>query len=194
VLLVVPFAYEYLRLQSWNWRRVRIEAAWVALVPAGLVAFAVYCWDRYGDPLAFSHAQSYWGKHVSWPGYTLWEALSQLGQRSPVQNYHLIGDLAGTLLGVALLVASVWGRWALPRDRWYLVAYAAPVLVLPLFYPLAQENPVSGMARYLLDVAVLFVVLARMLSRPIAERAYVIVALTLQMGYLLMFLRGLWTF
>jgi hypothetical protein len=205
IFLVGPFVWEYLRLRGWTGgvrgsgllvaaRRVRFDALAVVVVPIGLIAFSAFCAVRYGDPLAFSHAQSYWAKHVSWPGYTLWEALRQLAEHSLRSNYALIGDLAGTALGVALLVGSVWGRWALPRDHWYLVAYAAPVLLMPLFYPLAQADPISGMARYLLDVSVLFVVLARALSRPFLERAYVIVALTLQVGYLLMFLRGLWTF
>ena len=76
----------------------------------------------------------------------------------------------------------------------YLVAYAAPVFLLPLCYPLGGWNPVSGTARYLLDVAVIFVVLGRALQRWWAERSYVIIALTLQVGLLIMYLRGDWTF
>jgi hypothetical protein len=194
VLLMLPFAYEYLRVRGWDWRRIRGGVLWLAAVPAGLLAFAAYCWSRYDDPLAFSHAQSYWGKQVSWPGYTLWEAVRQLGERSLVHNYTLAGDLAATVLGIALLVGAVWGPWALDRQQRYLIVYAGPVLLLPLFFPLAQGDPVSGMARYLLDIAVLFVVPARLLGRQSVERATIVVALALQFGYLLMYLRGAWTF
>ena len=194
IMLVLPLAYEYLRKRDFDVRRIRIDAASVALVPVGLLSFAVYCWQRYGDPLAFSHAQSFWGKGLDWPGHTLWLAVQQLGERSVVENYHLVGDLAGTLFGLGLLVACFWGPWALRRDQWYLVAFAGPVLLLPLFFPLTQPNPISGMARYLLDVAVLFVILARAGRHPAAERSYVVIALALQFGYLLMYLRGAWTF
>jgi hypothetical protein len=191
ILLLLPFAYEYWRV---NGRRVRWDAAAIALVPGGLVAFAWYCWRARGDALAFSHAQEFWGKGLDWPGHTIWLAVRQLFERSPAENYHLIGDLGGTALGLALLVACFVGPWALRRDQWYLVAFAGPAFLLPLFFPLAEANPISGTARYLLDVGVLFMLAARAGRHPAVERSYVVVALALQFGYLLMYLRGLWTF
>jgi hypothetical protein len=43
-------------------------------------------------------------------------------------------------------------------------------------------------------MAVLFVILARVGREVWVERSYVFVALALQFGYLLMYLRGAWTF
>lgn len=194
ILLMLPFAYEYLRRRDFKLSRIRFDVTSLALVPAGLVAFAVYCWKTRGDALAFSHAQAFWAKGLDWPGHTIWLAVRQLGERSVVDNYHLVGDLGATLLGIGLLVACFVGPWALRRDQWYLVAFAGPALLLPLFFPLGEADPISGTARYLLDAAVLFVILARAGRQPYLERAYVIVALSLQFGYLLMYLRGLWTF
>src|SRR4030095_15645471 len=109
-------------------------------------------------------------------------------------NYDLLGDLAGTLFGLTMLVACLWGPWALRRDQWYLVMFVAPVILMPLLFPVGAANPLLSTARLLLDVAVLFVILARVGQNVWVERSYVFVALALQFGYLLMYLRGAWTF
>lgn len=192
VLLVLPFAFEYLRVRGYRVRLVRPDAAWILAIPAGLVAYAAYCSARLGDPLAFAHAQSLstWDRGLSWPGQVLWDTVKGLGDPS----YPLLFDLAGTLLGIALLVGCVWGPWALRRDQWVLPVAAAPILLLPLFVPSGQDNPLLSNARLLLDCAMLFVVLGKALSRPAAERLYVPVALSLQLGLTLLYLRGDWTF
>jgi hypothetical protein len=196
VLLVLPFVFEYLRVRGFQPRLIRPGIAWVLAIPAGLVAYAVYCWQRLGDPLAFSHAQSLavWDRTLSWPGQVVWDAVARLREGSLTENYPIAADLAGTLLGVALIVACLWGPWALRRDQWALVVCAAPILLLPLFVAPAQGNPVLSNARLLLDGAILFVVLGRALSRLAYERLYVLVAISLQFGFTLMYLRGDWTF
>lgn len=196
VLLVLPFAYEYLRVRGFQWRRVRRDAAWILAVPAGLAAYAAFCWARFGDPLAFSHAQASatWDRSLSWPGQVLWDAVGGLGVRPLSENYPLVFDLGATLLGLALLVGCVWGPWALRRDQRVLPVAAAPILLLPLFVPAGRDDPVLSNARLLLDAAVVFLVLGRALSRLVVERAYLLVALGLQFGFTLMYLRGDWTF
>jgi hypothetical protein len=196
VLLMLPFAYEYLRVRGFRLRRVRPNAAWILVVPAGLVAYAAFCWARFGDPLAFSHAQAIaaWDRGLSWPGQVLWDAVGQLRERPLTENYSLVFDLAGTLLGVALLVGCLWGPWALRQDQRVLAVAAAPILFLPLFVAAGREDPVLSNARLLLDCAVLFVVLGRALMRRSVERLYLLVALAMQFGFTLMYLRGDWTF
>jgi hypothetical protein len=194
LFLAIPFAYEYLRRRGFQLRAVRADAASIALVPVGLVAYAAYCWATLGDPLAFSKAQGYWDKALAWPGQTLWLAAVELGRRPLAENYALIADLTATLGAVAVLVLCFVGPWRLPREQWYLLAYAVPVLLVPLFLPLMQANPVSGMARYILDLTVIFLLLARIGAGQGFERLYVFPAMALQFGFLLMYLRGDWTF
>lgn len=217
VLLVLPFVFEYLRVRlppadhgsagiggwvtSMSARlrialgRARGNAAAAVLIPTGVGAFVVYCWVRLGDPLAYTRGQvTGWNKIVTWPGHTLWLAVEQLGARPLAENYSLLIDLAATLLAITAIVLSLVGPWRLRRDQWYLLAYAGPILLVPLCVPGLHDNPVQSMTRYLLDAAVLFVVLVRMAVSRTAERLYVLPALALQCGFLLMYLRGLWVF
>lgn len=208
VLLVLPFVVEYLRVRfslagdgSFAGRlrialgRVRVSAAAVALIPAGTGAFVLYCWIKLGDPLAYTHGQvSGWNKIVTWPGHTLWLAVEQLRARPPAENYSLLIDLAATLLAITAIVVCLVGRWRLRRDQWYLLAFAVPILLVPLCVPGLHDNPLQSMTRYVLDAAVLFAVPARIAISRNAERSYVLVALALQCGFLLMYLRGLWVF
>jgi hypothetical protein len=196
VLLMLPFAYEYLRVRGFRPRAVRPAGAWVLAIPAGLVAYALYCNSRVGDPLAFVHSQaiSSWDRGLSWPGQVLWDAVVRLSHGPLTENLPLVFDLSGTLLGVALLVGCLWGPWALRRDQWVLAVAAAPILLLPLFVPSGRDKPVLSNARLLLDAAWLFVVLGRAISRPALERLYVAGALSLQLGFTILFLGGAWTF
>ena len=59
---------------------------------------------------------------------------------------------------------------AFSRAQWYLLAYAVPVLLVPLFLPLMGANPVSSMARYILDLTVVFLFLARIGAGQTFER------------------------
>jgi hypothetical protein len=147
LLLIVPFVYEYLRRREFRLRAMRLDAAAVGLLPLGLLAFAVYCWQALGDPLAFSKAQGFWGKALAWPGQTLWMAVSQLGQRPLAENYSLVADLAATVGLLVLLVLCFAGPWRLPREQWYLPLFAAAVLLVPLSFPLVGANPMSSVAR-----------------------------------------------
>ena len=194
LLLVIPFAYEYLRLRGFRPRAARADLLAIGLIPVGLAAYATYCWYALGDPLAFSRAQAFWDKALAWPGQTLWMAATELGQRPLVENYALIADLAATLGAIAVLVLCFVGPWRLPREQWYLLAYAVPVLLVPLFLPLMGANPVSSMARYILDLTVVFLFLARIGAGQTFERLYILPAAALQFGFLLMYLRGEWTF
>jgi hypothetical protein len=73
ILLVVPVAVEMLRASP----RDRLRFAAVAAGPAaGLGAFALYQWRRFGTPFAYvltEHAA--WGRRMTWPWLTLGHAV-----------------------------------------------------------------------------------------------------------------------
>lgn len=206
VLLVVPFAYEYLRVHlaggrhagsgaAWlgsRLRRLRVDAAAIGLVPLGVAGYAVYCWVALGDPFAYTHAQvGNWDKSVTWPGQTIGVALWELATEP---TYALAIDLGATLLAIAAIVLGLVGPWRLRRDQRYLVVFAIVLLVLPLCVP-SGAGPVQSLTRYVLDLAVVFAVLAQVGGRGRnAERLFVLPALALQCGFLFLYLDGQWTF
>jgi hypothetical protein len=54
-------------------RRYLGALAWVALPTVGVLAgWMVYCAQRYGDALAFVHAQSHWNRHFAFPWTLVW--------------------------------------------------------------------------------------------------------------------------
>ena len=53
------------------------ELLWLALVPLGLVAYSLYQWDRFDDPLATWHVQTFWSRGFHGPFSAVWYAIRQ---------------------------------------------------------------------------------------------------------------------
>ena len=72
VLLLIPLFFEWVRRrQTFGLRGL----AGLVLVPAGLVAYAVFLRQRFGDPLVFARQQSaYWERELTGPLTTLGRA------------------------------------------------------------------------------------------------------------------------
>jgi hypothetical protein len=197
VLVAVPIALLYLYgpradrppAPARGWRpRYPVEAdlAWLALVPLGLIAYSLYQWDRFDDPLATWHVQTFWSRGFHGPFSAVWYAIPETVEaagelftgssdtfESPAAKLALFGSLA--LAAVAL--AGIFRR--LP------VAYGAYVLVA-LLPPLSSpwpEHPLMSFPRFL---AVLFPV-HMWLALHTADRrrfAAVLVAFAGMLGFL----------
>jgi hypothetical protein len=153
VLVAVPIALLYLQQRE---RRVGRDALWLLLVPAGLVAFSIYQWARFGDPLATWHVQTFWSRGFHGPFSAVWYAIPKTWQatyelftgshdtfESPIAKLALGGALG-------LAVVSVVGLF-----RRLPVAYGAYVVVA-LLAPLSSPwpaHPLMSLPRFL---AVLF--------------------------------------
>ncbi|MGE5828472.1 MAG: mannosyltransferase family protein [Micromonosporaceae bacterium] len=194
VLLIIAFVIEYGRQHGWSVRRWRPDALAIAVVPSGLVAFALYCWWRLDDPLAFSHAQTLWGRHLSGPWQGLSKAIGAVVTRPLLQPMALHNAIdAITLIGIGtLLVLCVVGPYRLRRDQLYLVAYAGAGLVLLLIGPVGGLFPMQGAPRYALELLPAFFVLARMGANQHLERIYLLPAVAVQVMFLLTFFNGVW--
>jgi hypothetical protein len=146
--------------------RVRRDAAWLALVPAGLAAFAVYlALDGVGATAPF-HAQDVWFRHFAGPfggvrdaAVAAFDGARQLiqGTRFPVRFTAAGGDpfnVAGhNLVLFAFLLAAVPAVvGVLRRLPAAYGAYTLAALALPLSYPVAPQ-PLMSLPRFL---AVLF--------------------------------------
>ena len=157
LLLGLAFLAEYLRQHGyrfggWRLTGARPQVRWdssvfaILLVPAGLVAYAIYCWIDLGDPLAFSHAQAEWHRLFARPwvgvtqgiGYALSHPfLDPYGVRNLIDDASLLGFLA-------LLVLCLFGRWRLPPEQRYLLAFALPHLALMFWIPVGMVTPPGG--------------------------------------------------
>lgn len=146
--------------------------AWVALVPAGLAAYAAYLGIETGNPLAFVTAQDEWERIVApLAGLPLavWGAIQGVGQFLPGVGPDSVLTPAGPypagvgLRNVALLGFLALALWLLTESFRRLplayAAYAVAALALPLSVP-ALDEPLKSLPRFMLVVFPLWIALA----------------------------------
>jgi hypothetical protein len=195
LLLLVPFAYEYLRTHG---RRLRPDVLAAALVPAGLVGFMIYTWRALHDPLAFTHAQAHWSRHLDWPWSALYRQVSTIAHQPRLFNdagAHDLIDLGAVLLAAALIVLCFVGPWRLRRDQYALPAYGAALVLFMVIFPntgTSPPYPLQSAARLVLEVFPAFLILGRIGARTLVDRAYLIIAVGAQAVLLDHFLHGGW--
>jgi hypothetical protein len=94
ILIVVPIAVLYLygpredrapdREGGAWWRprhRLRPDALWLALAPAGLAAFCIYLSSKVGDPFAWAtYQKTFWGRSTGFPLEQLWTGTKAAAQ------------------------------------------------------------------------------------------------------------------
>ena len=162
LVLLLPLA-----LIWWGSRpRTVRDAAWLALGPLGLAAYALFLGLSEGDALRFLEVQDAWSREFAGPFLGAWDGfraaidgVRQLasGQRSHVYFEEAGGDpyrvaainimLLGFLAFAAVAAAGVWRR--LPPAYG---AYVVAALALPLSFPVGPQ-PLMSLPRFL---AVLF--------------------------------------
>lgn len=187
VLLLLPLAYEYWRQHG---RAPKLSALALALVPAGLGAYALYCWITTGDPLAFANAQGHWHRAYSFPGVPQLHAFQLIGDQPLLSSRGLLyaQQLFLTALAAITLLLTVVGPWKFRADQRYLVIYAA-VLFLPLLVTeVGPEDPLGSLPRFLLEITPIFMVLARIGKNELADRSMLLVLLSLNVINTLTFL------
>ena len=112
LLAALPLAWEVLERRG-GWR------GWVSLggFPAGTVAFSLYCFRAFGDPLAWVHRQERWRGLLSGP----WRAFQRFTEQPPQIHgaHNSLLELVTALAFLAALVPMVrrfprsWGTHAL---------------------------------------------------------------------------------
>lgn len=194
VLLAVVFCYEYLRQRGFSIRAVRPNLLWIGLTPAGVLAYAAYCWWAFHDPLYFQKQQAAWFRDgFSLPWTPMIQALQQIAHDplllSPtaIRNVINVAVALGVLYMLGLAVASVW---ELGADCGYLVLFAGMDILLPMLSPIHSDYPLSSLWRYALECVPVFMVLAKMGQRPIVDRLFLMAALPVQGVMILTFVQN----
>jgi hypothetical protein len=189
VVLLVPLLILWWRQRPGR-RRVS-DLGWIALAPAGLVAYSIYLALALGDGFAYLHLQEVWFRSFAGPfggaidgAVAAWDGLRQIvsGQREHVyftaaggdpidvgwHNVELFGFL---VLGV---IACVGVLRRLPPAYG---AYVVAALALPLSFPVGPQ-PLMSLPRFLAVLFPLFIWLALVCRTP-RRQALVVVPLAL---------------
>jgi hypothetical protein len=143
--------------------RLRPDALWIALMPAGVVLYGLALALGGGDALAPFHAQNVWGRHFAGPYLGIWDGLKAAfeGARQLLSFQRRIvyfpsapgspAVAAGHNLTLfAFLVAAIPAFVAaLRRLPLAYGAYAIAALALPLSYPVTSQ-PLMSLPRFLI--------------------------------------------
>jgi Gpi18-like mannosyltransferase len=198
IFLALAFAIEYLRQRDWQPQRVRVDALAVGLVPTGIIAYALYCWQAFGDPLKFVHVQSAWGRKPTLPWVGTGHALEIIINAAkggyvfqPIIILNAI-DVLAVLVTLVLLVLSVVGPWKLGQESLFLIVSSAASFLVILVSPIGLDVPLHGLPRYVLEIIPAFMVLARMGRNEHLDRLYVLPAILTQGVLLLSFYYDIW--
>jgi hypothetical protein len=170
--------------QAGGWRRLmprhrlRPDAIWLLLIPAGLCSYLAYLGLKYGDALAPFRVEAVWFRHTTFPLTTFWDGAKQAvdGLRQlfqgPVAPYYVPG-YAQSVISAALqdivlfvfLVVGVLGLiCVLVRLGLTYGLYTLALLVLALADPVSLQ-PLASLPRYELMMFPLFIWGAQWLTR-----------------------------
>jgi hypothetical protein len=172
VLILIPLFLEWLHHR----REFGIRGLLgLSLVPLGLAAYALFLWERFGEPFLFARQQQdYWERELTNPLTTAGEAwrAAREGATYLLDPSTLFLDTSATpaldasnALNLAFLVffliVAVAGFVVLPPG---LSLYTFVIVLLPVLTP-APRFPLMSMPRFVLGAFPVFLVLGYLLSR-----------------------------
>jgi Mannosyltransferase (PIG-V) len=197
LLLLLPFCYEYLRQRQFELRKMRVDVLAGALIPAAILVFSVYCYLRFHDFLAFSHAEVTWQRELRWPWHGIIGSIKAILISSGPLSFQTLRnllDLGPDLLVGALIVLGFVGPWRLPRSLWSYVIYAGALYLFLQFFPTGGTGifPLQSMSRYMLEIFPAFILLAAFARYRLFHLNYLFVSGALLFFLLTQFLTGHW--
>ncbi|GAC1369019.1 MAG: hypothetical protein NVS2B12_18650 [Ktedonobacteraceae bacterium] len=193
LFLLLPFCYEYLRQHQFRLKAIRFSVLSGLLIPTGIGLFAAYCYLHLHDALAFSHAQSIWGRQLQPPWMTFIDALLIIKHNKflSFHSIHTVIDFTACVLMLALTVLCFVGPWRFGRDKWAYAFYAAVFYLFLILFP-AANFPVQSLSRQVIEIFPAFIILARLGQRVNFNLYYLTMAGALLGFMLLQYLSGFW--
>jgi hypothetical protein len=178
MILALPLLIEYLGERNFRLRKVGWNITAFALIPAALLAFALFLKLKFGNWTVMFDVQSIWGRHLMWPWHPLAWFLRHAPPLSPEHHDKL--DFGFLLL---LLGAAVAG---LRRLR---ISYSAYIWTAVVFF--SCWGMLGSIPRFDLVIFPLFVVLALIGARFRAFHLGYVVASTM-LAALFMLMHSQW--
>ncbi len=198
LLLIVPFFYEYLRQRHFRLRAIGLNVLSSVLIPSGVALFALYCYLRFHDVLAFSHAEKIaWNRELRVPWYGLSGAITTIAQYGlkgalSFSSIHNMIDLSAELFILALVILGFVGPWKFSKGLRVYALYAAAFYLFSILFPLTGKVPLGALSRFLLEVFPAFITLALLLKKEHSTLYYTILSVGLLAFLTLQFLTGHW--
>ncbi|MCW3033681.1 MAG: hypothetical protein JWM60_2026 [Solirubrobacterales bacterium] len=186
--------------------RLRGDALWLLLIPAGAVAFSLGLAVAGGDGLAPLRAQGVWGRHLAGPYVAVWDGLRAAFegarqllsfQRAHVYFPAATGSptvaAAHNLAQLAFLLAAVPALlWAWRRLPAAYVVYVIAALALPLSEPVTGQ-PLMSLPRFLLVLFPLSIATGGWLAEhPRARRPLLVLSAALMVVFVAQFSTWHW--
>jgi len=192
IFLLFPLTYELLRR-----RQLRFDLLSVALIPAALVGYSVYCFTRFGDFLAWEHAQNTWHHQFHLSSETLFMTLQAMRHSLGLlcfQTLHNALDFVSVLFVLCVVAFMVIGPYRLRREHLAYVMYAVPLVLFFLSAPVIGDPPIplQSVPRYMLEVFPVFIVAGHMGKHRWFHEGYVLISGGLLCISCLLFLVGHW--
>jgi Mannosyltransferase (PIG-V) len=181
VALLLPLGFVLLARPGKGWLRIS-NLAWLALGCWGIAAFMAFAAVKFGDPIAFVHAQAKWHVRPHVPLHEKIVAVFTLGavrgvfsphspfywrhylaMTPPAFNLYLANSIyfAGTIAAIAYGAAKGW------LNR-YEVAVGAALVGIP-YLAHNYETTMMAVGRYMTTVVPTYLVVGRLLRRaPVA--------------------------
>ena len=151
------------------------------LAEAGLIGFALYCWDRFGNPLEFqASVATFWHSHLTYPLHAFVEDVQFSGLTGGAHpllttgHFIYLVDACGAVVAIGALAVGI-ARCVRDR-RWIL-----PVLLLILgaWFSLSTIDPWAGNdARFVSSLVTIYLV-AAIVFEYLARRSVLLVAAVL---------------
>lgn len=180
LLLLIPLAWEYLDRRSFSLRRVRPDAAWLALVPAGLAIYMAYLYHDFRRPFLFAQIQVDAWSHKFTPFFSSLEEDIHIFLTRTYEAW-VVYDIIAVFLLLALSVIAF--RYLRPSYSLYMLASLLFVLV---------GGSVRSMSRYALVVFPVFILLALATERLPARLSLTALSLILLGISTALFASGRW--
>jgi hypothetical protein len=195
LLLLLPFCYEYLRQKGFKLSAVRFNVLAGGAIPLATGSFMLYCFVRFHDALAFSHAQAVWHRTLDFPFWSIIHTALLFFRLEPLSFHapHNAIDLLLVLFIITLGVLCCVGPWKFSKQERAYVVYSAVFILFGILWPTQDYSPLHAFPRYLLEATPVFIPLARLLHKNVQSQLYFLVISTALLSFLLLqFLTGHW--
>lgn len=190
VLLLVAFAWEYLRTHRFDPRRFRLSLLAGALIPAGLGAYMLYLYGLTGDAMAFVKAEAGWNRSATWPWQVLTASLEDVPKSAQFGQYLQAHALIENGIVVLCLAVMLAGLRLVPFS---FSLYGLTCMAFLLSAPVVTSTiPVTSMSRYVLVLVPVYIVLARLGRYPLFDRLYVCLSVGGLAIFSTLFLNHMW--
>jgi hypothetical protein len=159
---------------------------------AGLVVYGLFCWARYGSPLAFIDAEKFWHRSITYPLHpVVWFVKSAIdgharGSEVAVFALSSIAAVLAVAGSVALIVLTRRGVVPVP-----VAALAVALVLLDISSGPSGRSP-EAIARFIMTVVPLYILVPGIVHRLPSGRSWLLASAMMAGFFQSLFTLGYW--